>query len=69
LAAIATLSLPWAAFLALVLLVVATLSIRVEKGLLGRLGQVPVATFATFVGVMRGMRGRTVTTWAPAKSR
>lgn len=68
-AAIATMSLPLAGLLLLVLLVVAILSGWTQSGRLGRLGQVAVATFAIFYGVVQGMRGRTMTTWAHAKSR
>ena len=45
------------------------ISLRVRKGILAKLSEILISTFATLIGVLQGMRGRTVTTWSPAKSR
>jgi cellulose synthase/poly-beta-1,6-N-acetylglucosamine synthase-like glycosyltransferase len=37
--------------------------------LVGKATEIALATFATLIGVVQAMRGRTFTTWAPAKSR
>jgi cellulose synthase/poly-beta-1,6-N-acetylglucosamine synthase-like glycosyltransferase len=42
---------------------------RMRSGFLARVGEIILATFATLVGVIQGMRGKVVMTWAPAKSR
>jgi cellulose synthase/poly-beta-1,6-N-acetylglucosamine synthase-like glycosyltransferase len=69
LAAVASLS-PLAAVLLLLLALLAIiLSMRMETGHLGKAGQIGLATFATQFGVLQGMRGRTVATWARANSR
>lgn len=44
-------------------------SLRSRNGILANLGDILLSTFATLIGVVQGMRGRTVTTWSPAKSR
>lgn len=44
-------------------------SLRSRSGILASLGDILLSTFATLIGVVQGMRGRTVTTWSPAKSR
>jgi hypothetical protein len=69
LAAVATLS-PVAALalLALAALIFIT-SLQIRSGLFATLCELTLATFATLVGVARGMRGQTMATWAPAKSR
>lgn len=69
LAAVAMFSVPLAGLLLLAGLAVTAVAIRSERGRLAKVGQVLVATFATLFGVFQGMRGRTVATWAPAKSR
>lgn len=42
---------------------------RVKSGPIGQLAEIFIALFATLVGVMRAIRGQTVVTWSPAKSR
>ena len=42
---------------------------RASSGKLAKLGEAVIATFATQLGILQGMRGRTVATWSPAKSR
>lgn len=44
-------------------------SLRSRSGILAKLSDILLSTFATLIGVLQGMRGRTVTTWSPAKSR
>ena len=44
-------------------------SLRSRNGILAKFGDILLSTFATLIGVVQGMRGRTVTTWSPAKSR
>jgi cellulose synthase/poly-beta-1,6-N-acetylglucosamine synthase-like glycosyltransferase len=66
LAAVATLSMPAAGLLLLAAALATSLSLQVERGALGKLGQIALATFATLYGVMQAMRGRTVATWARA---
>jgi cellulose synthase/poly-beta-1,6-N-acetylglucosamine synthase-like glycosyltransferase len=44
-------------------------SLKSRNGILAKLSDILLSTFATLIGVLQGMRGRTVTTWAPAKSR
>ena len=50
-------------------LAVGVLAMRARRGLLAKLGEAGLATFATLFGVFKGMGGGTVATWAPAKSR
>ena len=69
LAAVATVSKTSAVAIAVALVLIIAASIRSNGGLLGRIGEMGLATFATLVGVLQGMRGRTMATWAPAKSR
>ena len=69
LAAVATLSASVAGLLLLAALIAAALSVRVQRGHLGKAGQIGLATFATQFGVFQGMRGRTVALWARANSR
>ena len=69
LAALAFVSPSAAAFALLLLVLAAILSLVARSGRLARVGQAAVATFGTFFGIIQAMRGRTVTTWAPAKSR
>ena len=68
LAAVASLSPAAAAVLLLSAIVVVGFSIQIGKGHFGKLGQIGLATLATLVGVLQGMRGRTVATWARANS-
>lgn len=69
LAAVASISIPLG-LAALVLLAVASgLSVYVSRGPLAKIGDAVLATFATLIGIFRGMRGQTMATWAPAKSR
>lgn len=69
LATIASISIPLG-LAALVLLAVAGgLSVYVSRGPLAKIGDAVLATFATLIGIFRGMRGQTMATWAPAKSR
>ena len=69
LAAVATLSKIAAAALAAGALVTIVISLRSSAGYLARLGELELAIFATLIGVVQGMRGRTKATWSPAKSR
>lgn len=69
LAAVASLSLTAAGLLLLVAILAVGLSVQVERSHFGKLGQIGLATFATLFGVIQGMRGRTVSTWARANSR
>jgi cellulose synthase/poly-beta-1,6-N-acetylglucosamine synthase-like glycosyltransferase len=69
LAAIATLSMIAAAIFLLVGAVAAGLAFHVKRGHLAKAGQIALATFATQIGVLQAMRGRTVATWARANSR
>jgi cellulose synthase/poly-beta-1,6-N-acetylglucosamine synthase-like glycosyltransferase len=69
LAAIATLSPVLAALLAASALVLVAISFRSETGLLAKMSDAVLAVFATLLGVLQAMRGRTVATWSPAKSR
>ena len=69
LAAVASLSIAAAGLLLLFAMLAAGLSIHVERGHLGKAGQIGLATLATQFGVLQGMRGRTVATWVRANSR
>lgn len=69
LAAVASVSRTAAAILLLAALVALAVSLRSSAGYLAKIGDIILATFATLVGVLQGMRGRTVATWTPAKSR
>ena len=69
LAALAFASVAAAAIALLLLVLFTTLALVGRNGRLARMCQAAVATFGTFFGVMQAMRGRTVSTWAPAKSR
>ena len=46
-----------------------SISLRSRSGVFAKLGEILTATFATLIGVVQGMRGHTVATWSPAKSR
>jgi len=69
LAAVATLSPNAAAALAVIALATIVIALRSSAGHLARLGEMGLAIFATLLGVLQGMRGRTKATWSPAKSR
>ena len=69
LAAVATLSTLAAAVLAVVALVAILSAMGSRTGYLATAGELVLATFATLLGVVQGARGRTMATWAPAKSR
>ena len=69
LAAVATLSTVAAAVLAAGAAVTIAVALRSRAGSFARLGEMGLAIFATLLGVLQGMGGRTMATWAPAKSR
>lgn len=69
LGAVATVSTLASAFLALVLIATVASSGRVRRGYLAKGGEALLLIFATFTGVLKAMRGQTVTTWVPANSR
>ena len=69
LAAVATLSTTAAAAIAAGVVVIIVIALRSRAGLLARFGGMGLAIFATLLGVVQGMRGRTMAIWAPAKSR
>jgi cellulose synthase/poly-beta-1,6-N-acetylglucosamine synthase-like glycosyltransferase len=69
LAAIALVSLPLAGLVLPLGAAVVAIAASTHRGPLAKAGQIVVATFATLVGVLQAMRGRTVATWSPAKSR
>jgi cellulose synthase/poly-beta-1,6-N-acetylglucosamine synthase-like glycosyltransferase len=69
LAALAFVSVAAAAVAALLLVLVAIISLVARSGRRAMVGQAAIATFGTLLGIMQAMGGRTVTTWAPAKSR
>lgn len=69
LAAVATIS-PMGAVLLLVgALAAVAAGARLHSKPVAAASEMTLATFATLIGVLRGMGGQTVTTWAPAKSR
>jgi hypothetical protein len=69
LAAVATLSVTIAVILVIAALVAFAISIRLNAGSLAKLAEAGLATFATLVGFLKGMRGETMAVWTPAKSR
>ena len=69
LAAVATLSPAAAIVLAVIATIMITIALRSRAGLFAKLGEMGLAIFATLFGVLQGMGGRTMATWAPAKSR
>jgi len=69
LAAVATVSNIAAVVLAAGAVVTITISLRSRAGSIAKLGEMGLAVFATLLGVLQGMGGRTMATWAPAKSR
>ncbi|MDZ4307951.1 glycosyltransferase [Allopontixanthobacter sp.] len=69
LAAIAAYSLVWAAVGTAAAAAILFALTRTSHRLFAKLGDVLLAIFATQLGIFKGMRGETVTTWSPAKSR
>lgn len=51
------------------LLVVGLLGPRIKSGPVGAIAEIILALLATLLGVLRAMRGQTVVTWSPAKTR
>ncbi len=49
--------------------VLGVLALGMQSGPLAKIGDAVLATFATLIGIIKGMRGETMVTWAPAKSR
>lgn len=66
---VATLSPVASGILALLLIAAVTASGRVRGGPLAKGSEALLLIFANFTGVLKAMRGQTVTTWAPANSR
>lgn len=69
LAAVATLSAPASLLLVLATCAAVFIGIRMNSGPIAAITEMALATYATLIGVIRAMRGQTVVTWAPAKSR
>lgn len=69
LATIVSISIPLGLAALALLAVAGGLSVYVSRGPLAKIGDAVLATFATLIGIFRGMRGQTMATWAPAKSR
>ena len=49
--------------------IVAILGLKMSSGPLASIAEVVLAMFATLLGIMRAMQGKTFSTWNPAKSR
>lgn len=61
---------PLLGLVALALLLVAgLLGARIKRGLAGTISEIVLAMLATLLGVLRALRGQTVVTWSPAKTR
>jgi cellulose synthase/poly-beta-1,6-N-acetylglucosamine synthase-like glycosyltransferase len=69
LAALAMISLELGVVIATAAVVIAVISIRSNRGHLAKAAEAGLAIFATLFGVLQAMRGRTMSTWVPAKSR
>jgi cellulose synthase/poly-beta-1,6-N-acetylglucosamine synthase-like glycosyltransferase len=69
LAAVATVSIAAAALLVGAGLILLAIAVRWHAGVFASFGEAVLATFATLVGVLKGMRGDTMAVWTPAKSR
>ena len=69
LAAIATVSARAAILVLCGALVALIFSLRSKSRPLATAGELTLATYATLIGVLQGMRGRAMTIWPPAKSR
>ncbi|WP_087132321.1 glycosyltransferase [Microbacterium esteraromaticum] len=60
----------WGGSAALVLIAISIFAgARIQHGVVGQISEVVLALLATLLGVARAMRGQTVATWSPAKSR
>lgn len=66
---VATASPTGAVALGIAMLFILGASRRANGGYLAKGNEILLATFATLAGVLKAMRGETVSTWAPAKSR
>jgi cellulose synthase/poly-beta-1,6-N-acetylglucosamine synthase-like glycosyltransferase len=62
---VATISPGAAALVALILVAAVSASSRVNGGYVAKGSEALLLTFATFFGVLKAMRGQTVTTWSP----
>ncbi len=61
---------PWVGLaVAIVLGLLVSVGGRAKSGPIGQFAEIFIALFATLVGVLRAVRGQTVVTWSPAKSR
>jgi cellulose synthase/poly-beta-1,6-N-acetylglucosamine synthase-like glycosyltransferase len=67
--AIVTISAPLAGIVAFVALAATAVSVGANSGYLANARELVLATFATLIGVLQGMSGRTMATWSPSKSR
>ena len=66
---IAALSPIAAVAMTLICFVIAFAAWKASRGYLAKVNEILLATFATLAGVLKAMRGQTVTTWAPAATR
>lgn len=66
---VATISPVAAGILALLVIAAVSASGQVRGGYLAKGSEALLLIFATFIGVLKAMRGQTVTTWVPANSR
>lgn len=69
LAAVAAFSITLAAAASLITILMGAIALRASRGPLAKIADAVLAIFATQTGILRGMRGETMMTWAPAKSR
>jgi len=67
--AIASVSTQLAATVLLLIVLFGVISAFFSRGPPAQISEAILAIFATFIGVVKGMRGQTIATWAPAKSR
>src|SRR6476659_7568769 len=68
-AAVATISASAALLLILSACAAVAVGVRLDSGPIAAMAEMALATYATLIGVLRAMRGQTVVTWAPAKTR
>ena len=68
-AAAATISASAGLLLILAACAAVAVGVRMNSGPIAATAEMALATYATLIGVLRAMRGQTVVTWAPAKSR
>jgi len=68
-AAVATISASAGLLLILAACAAVAVGVRMNSGPIAATAEMALATYATLIGVLRAMRGQTVVTWAPAKSR